>query len=79
MINLKEMQLIFKTNIRILKLQIDRKLNENFMFLKIKDKMTNQTIALTKLIASTRKITFNKINYIYKTMIKSNIMYKSIA
>ena len=41
--------------------------------------MTNQTLALTKLIASIWKITFNKIRHIYKTMIKSNIIYESIA
>ena len=41
--------------------------------------MTNQTFALTKLIASTLKITINKIRHIYKTMIKSNIIHKSIA
>ena len=41
--------------------------------------MTNQTSALTKLIASTWKITFSKIRHIYKAMIRSDIIYKSIA
>ena len=79
MINLKKMQLTLKTNIRILELQINTKLKWEFHVKKIQDKMTNQTLALTKLIASTWKITFNKIRHIYKTMIKSNIIYKSIA
>ena len=36
-------------------------------------------LALTKLIASTWKVTFNKIRHIYKALIKSNIIYESIA
>ena len=79
MINLKEMQLTLKTNIRILELQINTKLKWKFHVKKIQNKMTNQTFALTKLIASTWKITFNKVKHIYKTMIKSNIIYKLIA
>ena len=46
---------------------------------KIQDKMTNQTLALTKFIASTWKVTYNKVRHIYKTMIKSNIICESIA
>ena len=52
MINLKKMQLIFKTNIRILKLQINAKLKRELHVKKIQDKMTNQTLTLTRLIAS---------------------------
>ena len=40
--------------------------------------MTNQTLTLTKLIAFTWKITFNKIRHIYKTMIRSKITYESM-
>ena len=50
-----------------------------FYVKKIQSKMTNQTLALTKLIALKWKIKFYKIKHIYKTMIKSNIIYVSIA
>ena len=79
MINLEEMQLILKTDIRILKLQIDTKLKWEFHVKKIQDKMTNQTLALTKLIASTWGITFNKVRHIYKAMIRSDIIYESMT
>ena len=79
MINLKEMQLILKIDIRILELQIDTKLKWDFRVKKIQDKMTNQTFALTKLIASIWKIIFNKIRHIYKAMIKSDIIYEFIT
>ena len=45
---------------------------------KLQDKMTNQTLTLTKLIAFTWKITFNKVRHIYKTMIRSKITYESM-
>ena len=79
MINLEKMQLILKINIRILELQIDTKLKWEFHVKKIQDKMTNQTLALTKLIASTWRVTFNKIKHIYKAMIRSDIIYKSMT
>ena len=78
MINLKKLQLISKTNIRILKLQINTKLKWKSHVKKLQNKMTNQTLTLTKLIAFTWKITFNKIRHIYKTMIRSRITYKSM-
>ena len=79
MINLKEMQLILKTDIRILELQIDTKLKWEFHVKKIQNKMTNQTLALTKLIASTWKVTFNKVRHIYKAMIRLDIIYESMT
>ena len=77
-INLEKMQLISKTNIRILELQINTKLKWESHVKKLQNKMTNQTLTLTKLIAFTWKITFNKIKHIYKTMIRSRITYKSM-
>ena len=53
MINLKKMQLTLKIDIRILKLQINTKLKCEFHVKKIQNKMMNQILALTKLIAST--------------------------
>ena len=46
---------------------------------KIQGKMTNQTLALTKLTASTWKVTFNKVRHIYKAMIRSDIIYESMT
>ena len=40
--------------------------------------MTNQILTLTKLIAFTWEITFNKVRHIYKTMIRSKITFKSM-
>ena len=77
-INLEEMQLISKTNIRILRLQINTKLKWESHVKKLQNKMTNQTLTLTKLIAFTWKVTFNKIRHIYKTMIRSRITYESM-
>ena len=73
------MQLTLKIDIRILELQINTKLKWKFHVKKIQDKMTNQTLALRKLIVSTWKITFNKIRHIYKAMIKSDIIYELIT
>ena len=77
-INLEKMQLISKTNIRILRLQINTKLKWKSHVKKLQDKMTNQTLTLTKLIAFTWKVTFNKVRHIYKTMIRSKITYESM-
>ena len=77
-INLEEMQLTPKTDIRILELQIDTKLKWKSHVKKLQDKITNQTLALTKLIAFTWKVTFNKVRHIYKTMIRSKITYESM-
>ena len=40
--------------------------------------MINQKLTLTKSIAFIEEVSFNKINHIYKTMIKSSITYESI-
>ena len=78
MINLKKLQLISKTNIRTLELQIDTKLKWKLHVKKFQDKMTNQTLALTKLIAFIWKFKFSKVRHIYKTMIRSKITYESM-
>ena len=78
MINLEKMRFISKTNIRILKFQINTKLQWKCSIKKLQNKMINQTLALTKLIAFTWKVSFNKVKHIYKTMIKSNITYESM-
>ena len=73
------MQLTFKTDIRILELQIDTKLKWKPYVKKTQDKMTNQTLTLTKLIALTWKVTFNKVRHIYKAIIKSDIICESMT
>ena len=74
----KSISIVSKTDIRILGLQIDTKLKWESHVKKLQDKMTSQTLTLTKLIAFTWEVTFNKVRHIYKTMIRSRITYESM-
>ena len=77
-INFKQMQLISKIDIRILKLQISTKLKLKSHVKKLQNKIINQTLTLIKFIAFTYKVIFNKVKNFFKAIIKSSILYKLI-
>ena len=68
-----------KPDIRILGLQIDTKLRWGPHVRKIQDKMIRQTMALSKITASTWGATFAKARQVYTTVIRPAITYGSIA
>ena len=66
-----------KTDIQILRLQIDIKLKWEFHVRKIQKKMTRQSMTLSKISIFTWDVTFAKIRQMYTVVIRSAMIYES--
>ena len=66
-----------KADIRVLGLQIDCKLKWNAHIRQVQEKMTSQTLALTKLTASTWGASFTKARHVYIAVIRPAMTYGS--
>ena len=77
MINIKNIVIEFKSNIRVLKLQIDFRLKWDFYVKKIQIKMSKQKLILSKLTTFIWKTTLAKIRIFYSSIIRSFITYVS--
>ena len=76
-INIANVNIQPKTDIRVLGLQIDDKLRWGPHVKKIQAKMTKQTLALTRLTASTWGATFAKARLLYSAVVRPAITYAS--
>ena len=64
-----------KSDIRVLKLQIDTTQKWSSHVRKIQEKMTKQSLALTKISASTWSVSFLKTRCVYTTIVRSAMIF----
>ena len=77
MINIEDIVIELKSNIRVLRLQIDFRLKWDPHVKKIQTKMSKQKLALSRLTVSTWGATLAKIRTLYSSVVRPSITYIS--